>query len=490
MKLAEVTSCAPTNYKVGLSKTKKKNKTKNLSPANNYDQESLKCLASYNKAKIFFKGYFGDKQPAKKLFWIVSGRNHIYRDEDINNSAWRVETSAGQKAWSTIAPWDLLKRTPEQAIQGICTLNNTYYIPDYILSPNYGNNWGRRANYLELNPRLLAKAEGNKKSEGLLNLLKLLPAIPPSTKSIPNCLILSQLYPTYGSYNDGYTGDEGLYCVDLHSGISKNLTSPALERNGERIGDDELVKAFNDLAHFRGFKTGIRMPISEGQISIKGRPFSWYYDENAYIDACVYAIDLGFDCIFFDSGKHVDNYDMQNYCGVGIVPDYKKMQYITQQIRERSGRNDISFVAEKADLNPRYENLGYTAGTDWGLADDFGNLMHEYDKQAWNSNYAAGPCISDDNDNGSMSYERRLQRIKNCFHAFRDSGRKMPVYMQMHDIFPLKEGVDTHNTMIHSYNRSAYGDLESHYNNIFAQSDAARAHTYNVYEEFKSIMDC
>ena len=66
----------------------------------------------------------------------------------------------------------------------------------------------------------------------------------------------------------------------------------------------------------------------------------------------------------------------------------------------------------------------------------------------------------------------------------------MPVYMQMHDIFPLKEGVDTHNTMIHSYNRSAYGDLESHYNNIFAQSDAARAHTYNVYEEFKSIMDC
>ena len=488
MRLTQIKNLNPAQVSVAV--VEKKRKLKLINTNNNTMQKGLDCLSAYNKACINFKGYNGDKQPAKKLFWILTGRNHIYRDEDINNSAWRVDTSIGQKTWSTIAPWDLLKRTPEQAIQGICTLNNTYYIPSYILSPNYGDNWGRRANYLELNPRLLAKAEGNRKSEGLLNTIKILPAIPPSTKNIPNCIILSQLYPTYGSYNDGYTGNEGLYCVDLHSGISKNLTSRELTRDGERMGDDELVKAFNDLAHFRGLKTGYRMPISEGQISIKGRPFSWQYDENAYIDACVYAIDLGFDCIFFDSGKHVDNYDMGNYYGIGTVPDYGKMQYITQQIRARSGRNDIAFIAEKADINSRYENLGYTTGTDWGLADDFGNLMHEYDKQAWNSNYATGPCISDDNDNGTMSYERRLQRIKNTLHSFRDVNKKMPVYMQMHDIFPLKEGVETHDTMMHSYNRSAYGDLDSHYNNIFAQSNAARNQTMNVYKEFESIMNC
>ena len=161
MKLAEVKNLKPIQVSIKIPKTK--NQLKSNNPAQNSTLQGLNCLAVYNKANISFKGYCGDKQPAKKLFWILTGRNSIYRDEDINNSAWRVETRAGQKAWSTIAPWDLLKRTPEQAIQGICTLNNTYYIPDYILSPNYGDNWGRRANYLELNPRLLAKAEGNKK---------------------------------------------------------------------------------------------------------------------------------------------------------------------------------------------------------------------------------------------------------------------------------------------------------------------------------------
>ena len=492
MKLGKTISVAPVKFATGNLKSLEETKQNATKPSfKGLNGNALECMAAYNKASVSFKGaYCGDNQPAKKLFWILTGRNNIYRDDDINNSAWRVQTSTGQKAWSTMTPWDLLKRTPEQAIQAICTLNDTYEIPGMILSPNYGDNWGRRANYLELNPRMIAKAEGNRKSEGLLNSIKLLPAIPPSTKSIPNCVILSQLYPTYGSYNDGYTGGEGLYCMDLHAGISKNLTSPNLTRDGQRMGDDELVKAFNDLAHFRGLKTGVRMPISEGQISVQGRPFSWYYDENAYIDACVDAVNMGFDCIYFDSGKHVGNYQMEHYCGVGTVPDYQKMQYITQQIRARSGRSDISFVCEKGDTDSRYENLGYTAGTDWGLADFRENLMHEYDKQAWNSNYAAGPCVSDDNDNGSMSYDRRLGRFKNTLHSFRDPNKKLPVFYQMHDMFPLKEGVDTHDAMMHSYNRSAYGDLESHYNNIFCQNGAAREHTMNVYKEFESIMDC
>ncbi len=442
-----------------------------------------------NHYNIFFKGYMGDKQPAKKLFWILTGRNKIYRDEDIFNSMWKVKTDIGEKTWSTIPPWELLKRTPEQAIQGICTLNDTYYIPSYILSPNYGDNWGRKANYFEINPRLIAKVEGTRKSEGLLNAIKILPAIPPSTKSIPHCIILSQLYPTYKQYNDGQTGSESLYCVDIHSGISKNLTSPYLERNGERMGDDELVKAFNDLAHFRGFKTGIRIPLSSGQISVQGRDFNWQTEENAFIDACVEAIDLGFDCIFFDGGKHIENYQMEYYCGVGDLPNYKQMQYITQQIRQRSKRFDIALIAEKADINPRFENLGFTAGTDWGMADIPENLEHEYNKQLWNSNYAAGPCVSDDNDDGTMSYAQRLYRIRNIFNSNQNPKRKTPVFMQMHDLFPLKEGITTHDTMMNSYNRSAFGDLESHYNNIFAQNEAARNYTTEVYREFEKTMN-
>ena len=451
-----------------------------------YETKSLDCLSIYNKSNISFKGYYGDKQPAKKLFWIVSGRNKIYRDEETEKNAWRIN---GQKKWSTMLPSDLLIRTPEQAIQSICTLNNTYHIPSYILSPNYGDNWGRRANYIEFNPRLLAKANGNMKSEGLLNMIKLLPAIPPSSKNIPNCVVLSQLYPTYGSYNDGYIGNQSLYTADLHSGISKNLTSRNLTRDNQRMGDDELVKAFNDLAHFRGLKTGFRIPISEGQLTVQGRSFNWDSETEAFIDACCWAVDLGFDAIFIDSAKHVGGYDMQYYCGVGAIPDYKKMQYINHQIRHRTGRNDIAIIAEKANDDSRFENLGFSAGNDWGLADNVNNLWHEYHKQEWNNNYAAGPVISDDNDTGKMSYNQRLQRIKNALHVFNNPSRKLPVYMQMHDLFPLNEFANTHDTMLNSRNRSAYGDVPSNYRNIFAQNPTAYKHINNVYKEFASVKD-
>lgn len=473
---------ASNNFKIVNKSLDKQVAKQSISlPQKTFTQNSLELLGIQKKALVSFCGYYGDQQPAKKLFWIATGRNHIYRDEETENNAWRIN---GQKKWSTTLPSDLLNKTPEQAIQSICTLNDTYYIPSYILSPNYGDNWGRRANYIEFNPRLLAKAEGNRKSEGLLNMIKLLPAIPPSSKSIPNCIILSQLYPTYNSYNDGYTGDQSLYTVDLHSGISKNLTSYGLERNGQRMGDDELVKAFNDLAHFRGLKTGFRMPISEGQLTIQGRGFNWYNDTEAFIDACCWAIDLGFDAIFLDSAKHIGGYDTNSYLGVGNIPDYQKMQYINYEIRNRTGRNDIAIIAEKADINPRFENLGFSAGNDWGLADDNNNLFHEYQKQEWNSNYAAGPIISDDNDNGAMSYEQRLHRIKNALHSYHDVHKKLPVYMQMHDIFPLNEYTNTHDTMLNSINRSAFGDVPSNYRNIFAQTDAAHNHTTNVYHEF------
>lgn len=466
------------NTNITNNKPKKKLNQQN---ARSYNESGLNNIAAYNKANITFKGYYGDQQPAKKLFWILTGRNNICKDDETDYHTYH--TLSGKK-WVTINPEDLLKRSPEQAIQSICTLNNYYDIPSYILSPNYGDKWGRRANYIEINPRTVALSQGNEKQEGLLNVIKLLPAIPPSSKSYANCIVLSQLYPTMGNYDDNKTGDRSLYTVDLHSGISKNLTSRNLSRGRERMGDDEQVKAFNDLAHIRGLKTGIRMPLSEGQMTVKGRPFNWDKDEKAFIDACCWAVELGFDSIFFDSAKHVGDYDMGNYCGHGRIPNYKQMQYITNQIRSKTGRNDISLVGEKCNDDTRFNDLGLTAGNDWGRADDFNSVMHEFKKQRWNDEYAAGPIISDDNDCGELNFETRLNRIKNAFNAYEDISYRLPTYMQMADIFPLSPYTNTHEQMMKSENRSGYGDIESSYNNIFNTSQAAFDYRMNVYKEF------
>ncbi len=461
-------------------------------PISNQPKTSaLAIFSNYNKAFINFKGYYGDQQPAKKLFWILKGNNDVYEDNETKAQLYRGGNT-GWKKWVNTSPEDLLKRSPMDAIQSICTLNKqpSCYpgIPSYIPTPNYGDKWGRRANYIEINPRTVALTEGDKKSEGLLNVMKLLPAIPPSSKSNANCIILSQLYPAMYRENDGRTGHSSLYTVDLHSGISKNLTSDKLSRDGQKMGDDEQVKAFNDMAHLRGLKTGIRMPLSAGQMTVKGEPFDWNRHEKAFIDACCWAVDLGFDSIFFDSAKHVGNWDMGNYCGSGSVPNFQQMQYITQQIRSKTGRNDIALIGEKCDLNPRFKEMGLTAGNDWGRADNFESVMHEYDKQRWNDEYAAGPVISDDNDRGGMTFEQRLNRIKNAFHAYREHGWKLPVYMQMHDIFPLSPYSNTHDLMENGENRSTYGDVASHYNNIFNTSDAARRHRDAVYNEFLDTM--
>lgn len=452
----------------------------------NHKNQGLDTLASYNVAGMSFKGYYGDKQPAKKLFWILTGRNQIYRDNETDNNTYYTGTN---KKWVTTNPEDLLKRTPEQAIQSICTLNDNLEIPGYVLSPNYGPKWGRRANYIEINPRTIAQTYGDTKEEGLLNTLKLLPAVPPSSKSIANCVILSELYPPMHQNNDGKTGYGSLYSVDLHSGISKTLLSKNLSRGNQRMGDDEQVKAFNDIAHIRGLKTGIRMPLSEGQMTVQGRSFNWDKDEKAFIDACCWAIDLGFDSIFFDSAKHVGDYDMGNYCGNGRVPNFGQMQWITSQIREKTGRNDISLIGEKCNNDTRFNTMGLTAGNDWSKADNFDSVMHEYKNQCWNDEYAAGPIISDDNDDGSMSFEQRRRRLGNALNAYEDIGYKLPVYMQLHDIMPLTPFTNTHNEMMNGYNRTSYGDHESQYNNTFNTSQAAKDHRMGMYYEFLHVID-
>jgi len=477
------------NIRFNTPQIKALQKTNNLQCSSNIKMTTangLNALASYNTVGVNFKGYYGDHQPAKKLFWILTGRNHIYRDNETDYFTYHTGTN---KKWVTMNPEDLLKRSPDQAIQSICTLNNHLDIPGLVLSPNYGQKWGRRANYIEINPRTIAQTYGNTKEEGLLNTIKLLPAIPPSSKSIANCVILSELYPPMYRDNDGQTGYGSLYTADLHSGISKTLTSKNLSRGYERMGDDEQVKAFNDLAHIRGLKTGIRMPLSEGQMTVQGRPFNWNTDEKAFIDACCWAVDLGFDAIYFDSAKHVGHYDMGNYCGNGRLPEFGQMQWITSQIREKTGRQDIAFIGEKCNNDTRFNAMGLTAGNDWGRADNIDSLRYEYRQQKWNDEYAAGPIISDDNDDGSMSFEQRRHRLGNALNAHDDIGYKLPVFMQMHDLFPLTPFTNTHNEMMNSYNRSTYGDHQSQYNNTFNTSQAAKNHRMGMYYEFLRVID-
>ena len=120
-----------------------------------------------------FKGYYGDIQPAKKLFYMISGRNTIYEDNWTKTHL----VQAGIKKWVNAHPAELLKRSIEQAIQSICTLvkpdNNHPHIPAFIPTPNFGDKWGRNANYIEINPRSIAKYENGKITDGLLQAIKL-----------------------------------------------------------------------------------------------------------------------------------------------------------------------------------------------------------------------------------------------------------------------------------------------------------------------------
>lgn len=444
--------------------------------------------ALINKLNISFKGYFGDPQPLKKLFWISSGRNEVYEDNWTKEHLYQV----GTKKWVNARPSELLRRSSEQVIQSLCTLikpDNQYPgIPPYIPSPNFGDKWGRYANYIEVNPRILATYDNNSNrlTGGLLGTMKILPAIPTSPNSFANCIVLSQLYPAF--YGDGYDDAASLYCANLHTGISATLSDDGLNR---RMGPDEQVKAFNDMAHLLGFKTGFRMPLSANQLRVQGREFNWYDHEKAFIDACIWGIELGFDAIYFDSGKHI--IDPNGYCGLGSLPNKMQMGYILYKIREQTGRHDLSFIGEKCNDYYGYKEMGLTAGTDWGKADDYFSVRWEAEKQKYSRDYAAGPEVSNDNDEGSAKHEswKRLNRINSCLFGYDYKEDKLPSYMQLTDIFPLSPYTNTHEQMLGAKKMEAFDawtKCERHWDGVFDTDPAASQYTNNVYHIFENAI--
>ena len=435
--------------------------------------------------------------PVNEILTILNGSTTLHYD--IWSTQRAFYCNGTNKKWiGNILPSELLERSLKRAIDSIITLSegDTLFreFPCCIETPNYGDNWGRFANYIEINNRAIAKmGSSNNPSlcrSGLISTIKLLPAIPPSAKSWANCIILSQIFPNI--YGDGFNKpvweENSVYGLKLNGGYSQNIVS-------QKFSAETQWRAFNDLAHFRGIKTGFRMMLSEDQIKIthpyeNDENFRWHnkQHEEIFINECVKLVNYGFEAIFFDSAKHIGGYDCANYTGVGALPEYHQMQYILNEIRTRSGHKNLSFIGEKSSEDfDRYKNMGLTAGTGFIPVDDYNTIKHWSDKLRFNRDYAPGVEVSNDNDSGGRSYEERLLRIRNCLSAFTHPSDKLPSFMQMEDLFPLRYDTNTHQLMMTNPSFSTDGCAKSHWENLFTKEDG-RNYNRKVGEIFANAL--
>lgn len=406
----------------------------------------------------------------------------------------------GNKKWvANIVPSELLKRSVKEAVESLITLNQSenFYtsFPDNIETPNYGDKWGRTANYIEINNRAIAEMHSNCTKNGILSSIKILPSIPPSAKSWANCIILSQIFPNiYGdAYNKLAHEENSIYGIKLNSGYSDNIIDCDI---CHKCPSENQFIAFNDLAHFHGLKTGFRTVISADQIKIaipyeQDAPFNWGNPEHQelFIDEHVKLVKLGFEAVFIDSAKHIGGYDMENYSGVGALPSYEQMQYILYSIRARSGITSISFAGEKSTGDfERYKNLGLTTGTAYIEPDDYEKVKHHSKELKYEKEYAPGVEVSNDNDEGGRSYEERLKRIHTSLFGYEFPSDKLPSFMQMEDIFPLRYDTNTHHLMMANPSYSTDGSPESHWENLFTKEDG-RNYNAKVAELFGHAMN-
>lgn len=420
-----------------------------------------------------------------KLLRALENKKSIKLKRDLfsNYIAFHGIGCAYNKRWlGNIVPADLLKLSVKQTVDIIMTLSEgqIFYetFPDNIETPNYGDNWGRLANYIEINDRAIAIMDSGCTCSGILNCIKLLPAIPPSAKSFANCIILSQIWQNiYGdAYEKGPFEENSIYGIRLNTNYSDNIIDYSI---AGKISPEEQLKAFCDLAHFRGIKAGFRHVISADQIKIAragmdDENFSWCNPEHQeiYISECVKLMNLGFECMFIDSAKHIGGYDCGNYTGVGDLPEYHQMQYILNEIRSRSGKTDISFVGEKSSNDfERYKNMGLNAGTDFITGDDFFAVRDLSEKEKYSRIYAPGVEVTNDNNEGGLSYEQKLNRINSALFGYCLASDKLPSFMQMADIFPLRYDTNTHHLMMTNPSYSTDGTALSHYENLFAKDD-------------------
>jgi hypothetical protein len=148
-------------------------------------------------------------------------------------------------------------------------------------------------------------------------------------------------------------------------------------------------------------------------------------------------------------------------------------------------------VGEKADSNYQFKQIGLSAGTDWGRADDISSVKYEAENQAYNREYASGPEVSNDNDCGAIRFEDRLNRLNSCLWGFNNPNDKLPAYLQINDIFPLSPYTNTHELMMHPKKMDGSSDwteCERHWAGVFSNSQEARNYTNEVYHIFENAI--
>ena len=421
----------------------------------------------------------------------------LKEDTILSPDKWTIkhEFVSGMRKWiANILPSELLKRSIKQTVESLVTLNQEgiFYnsFPDNIETPDYGDNWGVTANYIEINNRAIAEMHKNICKNGIFSAVKLLPAIPPSARSWANCIILSQIFPNiYGDgYNKSAEEENSIYGIKLNGGYSKNIINYDISNE---ITPTEQFKAFNILANFHGLKTGFRTVISADQIKVvlddgSDTGFDWNNSEhfNLFLNSHIELVNMGFEAIFIDSAKHIGGYDMANYTGVGALPTYEQMQYIIHEIRSRTGNTHLSFVGEKSSGDfKRYENLGLSTGTGFIDPNYFHTVKNKAIEHKYSKNYSPGVEVSNDNDLGGRSYEERLQRINNSIFAYEYPSDKLASFMQMEDLFPLRYDTSTHHLMMSNPSYSTDGSPESHWENLFTKDDG-REYNKKVAELF------
>ncbi len=434
------------------------------------------------------------KNNVNLLLKAFSESTKLEKNNDFNDKIYHSLGCYHNKKWiANITPIELLTKSLKECINLIMTLSEgeVFYetFPNPIYTPDYGDNWGRFANYIEINNRAIAQMNFEKCCCGIINTIKLLSAIPPSAKSWANCVIISQIFPNiFGDgYNKAPNEENSIYGLKLNSGYSQNIIDYSII---DKITPEEQLSAFCDLAHFRGLKVGFRTIISADQMKVcyktHEETFSWQNGEHVelYIQEHTKLMNLGFEAMFIDSAKHIGGYDMENYTGVGALPEYSQMQYILNEIRKRSAKTNISFAGEKSSSDfERYKNMGLTTGTDYIQGDDFEAIRELSEKLKYNRDYAPGVEIENDNYEGGISYEQRLNRISNALFAYYQSSDKLPSFMQTNDLFPLRYDTNTHHIMMTNPSYSEDGKSESHLKNLFAFDDG-RYYNHKVGEIF------
>lgn len=433
--------------------------------------------------KLVINNHVMGKNAVNNLLKALGEDTKLIQDSFSSYIAFHGIGSAYNKRWlGNVVPSDVLKLSVKQAVNIIMTLveNGKFCdnFPDEIKTPNYGDNWGRFANYIEINDRAIATMDNGCTCSGILSCIKFLCAIPPSAKSWANCIILSQIWQNiYGdAYEKGPFVENSIYGLRLNTSYSDNVIDYSI---ADKISPEQQLKAFVDLAHFRGIKVGFRHVISADQIKIArdykdDETFNWGNSEHVeiYINECVKLMNLGFECMFIDSAKHIGGYDMENYTGVGALPEYQQMQYILNEIRLRSGKTDISFVGEKSsDDFERFENMGLNAGTDYITGDNFEAVKELSANLSYSRDYAPGVEVTNDNYTGGLSYEQKLNRINTALFGFYQANDKLPSFMQMDDLFPLRYDTNTHHLMMTNPSYSTDGSVLSHWGNLFAKDD-------------------